>query len=377
MKPVLGINLLPYYPGGQGGAEVYIRNLVQALIEFTDVVNVVLFVNQKGAKVYHPGVEGFSEIVVPGADGGRLRRIFAEQVSLPLHVRRAHVDWLFSNYVVPVLAPCKQVVNVHDMLYKVHPEWVGEQSKVWYWRAMIPASLWRVSKVFTVSESSAADIRRFFPSTRAKTHVTVEGVSRDLLDDVGEVSETQFLKRLGITKPYVLSAATFGPNKNIARLIEAFKRVRQAGVDAQLVLTGRKERGGKALDDLLTKLQLHKHVVFTNFVSASELAALYRNAHVHVMPSMFEGFGLSVIEAQHFGCPVACSNVTSLPEVAGPGAALFDPLDVDDMANVVTRLLKDADERAALRQAGFANVQRYTWRQAALDLVAVAVGETR
>jgi glycosyltransferase involved in cell wall biosynthesis len=369
----LGLNLFAYYPDRHGGAEIYMRNIVCALAAAPASCDLVLFVREDTRGLYQPRGRRLEEVVLPTARDSRRLRLL-EQLLLPRAVDRASVDVLFSNYVVPVSSRVPHIVNVHDLLYRDHPECVEPAGKLLYSRLFIPLSLRRAKRVLTVSLASAARLRSLFPWVSPKLAVTVEGVDDELATvHVGEDEVRSTLSALGISRPYLLSAATLGPNKNTARLLEAFQSVRSQCPELSLVLTGRRDQAG-SLATRTTELGLREAVVFTDFVSRRALAALYLGATAHVMPSIYEGFGLSVIEAQHFGCPVACSNVTSLPEVAGGAALLFDPYDVRSISEALLALCTDAPLRATLAAAGRRNVERYTWERAAIDVLASAEG---
>ena len=370
MALTIGINTLPYTPGGQGGAEVWLANVLQALAEQPTPHRFVVFCNPSGAGRYAP--PGWGEVVVPVPVGaGRIARVIAEQALLPLVVARRGVDCLFSNYVAPVLASCAQVVNIHDMLFRVHPEYI-EWAKLVYWRALIPRTARAARVILTDSRHSARQIARFMPHAARKIRVTTAAVKRSL---ASITPAADALQRLGVRTPYVLSAGSFARHKNMPRLIDAFGRLATRRPDVSLVLIGSASRPDSIahmarLREQTRATGLAERIRFTGFVSETDLAGLYGGASVFVLPSLFEGFGLPVLEAQHFGCPVVCSSAASLPEVAGDGARLVDPRDSAALASAIEQVIADDAERKRLVDLGRANLTRWTWEAAARDVVA-------
>lgn len=376
MNTKIGINLLPYSPNQQGGAEVYIRNLIWNLADDAFQQNTfVLFVTPRSKGKYLPESSNFKEVVLPGwLDKSRILRIIGEQFILPVFTMKQGIDVLFSNYVGSFLSPKKQVINIHDMLYKRLPHMI-EKAKLLYWQIMIPVSIKKSQCVMTVSHSSAKDISFYFPSSKEKLFVTVEGVSRDLLcwqSVASSVAKAEF----NLPESYILSSATFGKHKNILTLVKAFAQISEHYPNIKLVLTGGANTGDAAkerakLKEYIVSRNLTEAVLFTGYVPEKMLVSLYKGATVYVIPSFYEGFGLSVIEAQYFGVPVICSDAEALLEIGGDAVLSVPALSEDDFANAISFLLDNDEERVRLREVGFENVKRYSWHQAALDFVRI------
>jgi glycosyltransferase involved in cell wall biosynthesis len=184
-------------------------------------------------------------------------------------------------------------------------------------------------------------------------------------------------RKYGISPPYVLYLGTLQPRKNLVRLIEAFREIGKStnGPSAvQLVLAGKK---GWLCDDILARakaLGIGEQVVLTGYVEEVDLAALYSGAELFVMPSLYEGFCLPVLEAMACGTPVVCSNVSSLPKVAGEAALLFDPRNVRAMAEAIERVLANTDLRRSLVARGYARARSFTWARCAEQVLAVLEG---
>jgi glycosyltransferase involved in cell wall biosynthesis len=366
----IGINLLPYSPGGQGGAEVYISNVVKAFGKID--LRAEFFIIGVGESLKEYGFTGrnFRFVKVPGLFGSsRLSRVAAEQAILPLLCLKYRLDCLVSNYVVPLLAPTVNVVVVHDLLYKAYPR-IFEPTKLAYWGRMIPASIARSRAVVTVSNFSKNEIKKSFPEAAPRLFVTVEGVRPSLLGHKAPVVEES---SFGVQRPYILCVSSYGRHKNVRALVEAFALISPRHPNLSLVLVGsaktpdaREYKSG--IDKIVTKAGLSEKVKYIGYVSDNTLAWLYKNASALVLPSLYEGFGLPIIEAQSFGCPVACSNVASMPEVAGKGAVTFDPFSVDFIAKALEEIITQPELKRSLQQAGYENVKRFSWEQAAKEL---------
>ena len=180
----------------------------------------------------------------------------------------------------------------------------------------------------------------------------------------------QIVERYGITQPFVLYVSRIEhPGKNHCRLVAAMERLRKVQMARgdephQLVLVGSRWNGAEAVDAEIAKLQMGDAVVFPGFVEDEDLPSFYAAADLFVFPSLFEGFGIPPLEAMAAGTPVCASNQGSIPEVVGAAAALFDPYDVDAIARSMDDVLADESRRRDMRQAGYAQIQRFSWSAA-------------
>ena len=173
---------------------------------------------------------------------------------------------------------------------------------------------------------------------------------------------------MGVRFPYVLGVGNLQPRKNLLRLVEAFSRLkRNTGLPHQLVLVGRAKWKESDLFDAIRKAGVESHVLFPGYLPDEDLVTLYAHADMFVYPSLYEGFGLPVLEAMACGVPVVTSNVTSIPEVAGDAAVLVDPLDVAALTGAIGRVLSDEALRRALREKGPRRAAHFSWKQTALQ----------
>ncbi|WP_233248414.1 glycosyltransferase family 1 protein [Desulfonatronum sp. SC1] len=370
----VGLNLLYLLPGIVGGTETYAAGLVRGLAEVDDGLEYVVFLNRESADWPLPDIPAFQRVVCPVRASSRVRRLLYEQFRLPALARRHGVDVLHSlGYVAPVLGRCPGVVTIHDMNTKGH----GRSMPLF--KRLTLAFLVRLSaraarQVITVSEFSRQEIHRHLGLPLERIHVVHEA---PLPPEWGRSSESArqeessqpvswastFQPSLKSDTPYILAFASQSPHKNIPRLIEAFARI-ATSVPHHLVLAGHLPGDG-AVDRAIGRWDIAHRVRLTGYLPRPEVDRLLSEAALFAFPSLYEGFGLPVLEAQAAEVPVACANRGALPEVAGEGAVFFDPENALDMAATLAHALTDEDLRANLIALGRLNLERFSWTEAA------------
>ncbi len=293
---------------------------------------------------------------------------------LPLAMRRDGVDLHFSpSYFLPLFKVCPSVVTVHDLTFKVHPEWFAADRRFLFddlfWREVR-----RAERIITVSEHSKRDIVEVLgvdPTRVTVIPLAPDARFRPLSDE--KVLDT-VRERYGLRPGFLFTVGSIHTRRNLERLIEAVAVAREeTGRELQLLILGTPAPFTPPVDIQGTarRCGMEHLVIHLEYVTEEELLCLYNACGLFVYPSLYEGFGLPVVEAMACGVPVACSRVTSLPEVAGEAAAYFDPLDVRDMARVLASLVADPEERERLSRAGLARVARFSWRRAAEETLRV------
>lgn len=320
-------------------------------------------------------------VCVPAAFGAPFASICWTQAGLPaLSAMRGH-DVLFlpaANRRVPFAAAAPTVGVVHD-LAGFHVEGKYDPARMAYIRHVLPALVGRLTHVITVSEASKRDIVAFtrVPADR----VTVIPLAADLAAFSPERRAgalPALARRLTLPRRYILYVSRIEhPAKNHVRLIAAFERLKDAGLPHALVLAGPDRERAHEVHRRAAASRYADAIHFTGFLDGADLPDLYRGADCVVIPSLFEGFGLPVLEAMASGVPVACSDGGSLPEVAGRAAIVFDPYDEGDMASAIHRLLTDPDARERCRAAGLHRVQQYSWDRTASATWRVIEGVAR
>ncbi len=298
-------------------------------------------------------------------------RVVWEQVVQPWALRRARVDLVHGPvFVGPLLTPCPTVVTVHDLSFLRYPHFFRPANRL-YLRVFTRASVHRARRVIAVSNHAAEETVRLLGVDRRRIDVIYHGVDPALRPLPPEEVET-FRRREGLPERFVLYVGTLEPRKNLIRLVEAFATLRPAALRPApiLILAGARGWYFRDLFARVEQLGLRDRVLFPGYVPSDRLALWYNAATVFAYPSLYEGFGMPVVEAQACGTPVLTSDRSALPEAAGDGALLVNPEDVEAIAEGLRRMLTDEPLRAELKRRGLAHAARFTWQKTAADTVA-------
>ena len=257
----------------------------------------------------------------------------------------------------------KRVTTIHDAIPLVTPQLQPLATRLIF-RTLIPAARYSADAVITVSQAAAQDIRHYAGIPAHKLHVTPNGIRPEPTPSPEQCEAC--LQRLDIQRPYLLYVGNLAPRKNLARVLEAFMQLQQDS-DApeaalQLVIVG---PASWRAHETFALAEQSAQVRFTDYVSDEDLQVLYHRASALVFPSLYEGFGLPVLEAMQQGTPVITSNTSSLPEVAGDAALLVDPEDSQAIAAAVRRIISDPAYSAALVAKGRERVKQFSWQTTA------------
>jgi glycosyltransferase involved in cell wall biosynthesis len=340
----IGVNALYLIPGGVGGTEIYLRNLLRGLAAVDAANEYVVFTNRETDEDLVPQAANFRWAPQPVRARVRPWRILWEQTGLPLAVRHERVDVLFNpGFTMPVLCSCPSVTVFHDLQHKRHPEYF-RWFDLPFWRLLLWASVRQSRALIAPSEATRADLRKFYDVDATVVH---HGVEPEFFE-VGRRREP---------KDYFLCVSTLHPHKNIERLIRAHARMQNA---PELVIAGLRGFQTREIERIA-----RRGVRLTGWVPREELYELYRGARGFVYPSTFEGFGMPVLEAMAAGVPVTCSRIPPLMEVAGEWASYFDPGKEGEIQAALEKLGSEAPLGARERAGEF------TWEKAARETLAV------
>lgn len=361
---LIGIDASRAVTAQRTGTETYSLHLIRALLNLGSGHRFRLYINGR-ANLSSP----YTEVEIRSIPFPRLwthLRLSAEMALRP-------PDVLFvPAHVIPLLHPAASVVTVHDLGYLHYPQ----SHRTWDRRYLDWSTRWSAQQAAAVLVDSAAtgrDLAQAYGISAAKIHVVYLGRDESLrrVEDLDLVARTRARYNLG--ERYLLYVGTLQPRKNLVRVVEAFARViSQLDLsDVRLVLAGKKGWSYDALFARVSQLGLDDRVVFPGYVADEDLPALLSGAIAFVYPSLYEGFGIPVLEAGACGVPVITSNTSSLPEVAGDAAILVDPHDVDAIADAMSRIIADEALRAELARRGLENVERFSWEKCARETLAV------
>ncbi len=364
----IGINLLYLLPGIVGGTETYAAGLLQGLAEINKQDEFIIYTNRESENWPIPEESNFTRVVCPVWAKKRNRRYLFEQLHLPKLLIRHRIDLVHSlGYVIPLRSSCRSVVSILDIVYNYPGAYSFLKRQIL--RILILASARRADHILTISENSRKQIISQFHVQPEK--VTVSLLAHKKRENDSEQKWIELKSRLGITKDYIMAFSSFSPSKNIPMLLKTFARLqKELNKKINLVLVGHKPGRGISLNDLTIALNLQESVVFTGYLSDNDLSLVLNHATVFVFPSLYEGFGLPVLEAMSSGIPTVCSNVASLPEVAGDAALFFNPISLDEITNALKSLMTNSNLRNELIIKGYKNVKRFSWA----DTAAITMG---
>ncbi len=326
----IGINALYLIPGGVGGTEIYLRELLAAMARIDTSNEYYVFTNFETGADLVPKQANFHWKPQAVRASFRPARILWEQIVLPVEASRYRIDVLFNpGFTSPVFTPIRCVTVFHDLQHKRHPEhfrWFDLP----FWNLLLWASARKASRIVAVSQATASDLERFYPFTRGRVSVIHHGVDPAF-----------FMLDRSHIEPFVLCVSTLHPHKNLDRLIRAFARRKR---EYRLVIAGMRGFFAGELEKLIAELRAD--VELTGWIPRKDLMRLFERARAFVYPSTFEGFGMPVLEALAAQLPVACSDIPVLREVAGDCALYFDPMSEDEIDRALDVVGRDGRERA-------------------------------
>lgn len=345
-----------------GGTQTYFLRLISGLLEVGAEHDFIVFLNKDGAAEFSQSAPNLAIEVCPVHGKHRLRRLLWENVVLGPRARALRLDIVHSlGYLSPFRLETKSVVTILDLIHYLYPKDIPA-SKRYLWRFLLPSTLRRVDRIITISESVKADLAGIFPHAERKAIAIPLAADRYLFHP--RVQKTRERRTPDGTRT-ILAVASMSAHKNLSVLIRAISQLRREGAQLRLVLVGQHSQATVELQKLARELDLLDVLEFTGHVSEDALVRLYQEAAVMVFPSLYEGFGLPPLEAMACGCPVIASSSSSIPEVVGDAALLFDPHDTNALASHLRTILGSEELRASLVTRGYDNVARFSWADTA------------
>lgn len=362
----VGVDLLFIQPGRNRGTETYVQGLLRGL-GVREGLELVLFTNQLNHSQFSE-VRGVRRRRCSISGSNRLQRIVFQQTVLPRLAKAERCDLLFCpGYLAPVFSSIKTVVAIHDTQFIDVPGSIPAGQRLAY-RAIVPLGARRAKAIITISSFSKG---RIVEALKIKPErVAVTYLAPKSFDERGlsSMEERVFVEKHLLTRPYFLSVSNQNPHKNISGLIKAFVEFKATtGAEIDLVFAGSNLSAAERNSGISSRNDIR----FLGYINDAELAVAYRRSRAFVLASFYEGFGLPIVEAMANGVPVACSNRASLPEVAGDAALLFDPGCNKSIGDAFGTLFLDRERVRQLVDAGYQNLNRFSWDKCATETYAV------
>jgi len=352
------------------GMGVYTRGLLRSLSKIDKTNDYDVILNEDRKEAFVPGQDNFHKIYTSITYSSYFTRDFWEQVYLPILLKKYQVDVYHGpNYILPIFSDKKMVLTVYDTIS--FSNWYKSISR-YRVQKLLSLSSKRADRIIAGSENSKKDIIAILGIPEEKIKVIYIGVDKEykVINDPSKLNVVR--AKHNISKKFILHVGSMSPRKNIPRLIEAYSKLPlELLKEYELVLVGGKSWRSGEIVAKIEQLGLRNGVIFTDFVEEDDLPLLMNAASLLAFPSLYEGFGIPPLEAMACGVPVVASNVSSIPEVVGDAALLFDPYNVEEMTALICEVLTDEELRDDLVRRGFERVKGFSWGKAAQETLAV------
>jgi len=355
----IGINVLFIAPGSMGGSETYIRNLIDGFQEIDSDNEYIIFTSQENDSTFIiPVKSNFHKVMLPCKSKG-IKRVLLEQFLLPYLIRKHKLDVVFyPGGISCIFSRIPAVLTIHDLHHLHYPSSFSWGQRL-YRSIFLPRSVQRVNKITTPSEFTATDVVKHLNVDMKKITVIYLSVKDKQFFETNNHQDKEIYKKYDLSQPYVLSVASTYPHKNLDGLLSACIILHRRGFKFNLVLVGTHMSFDSTLKKLIDSSFIKDHVKVLGYVPDADLPALYRGAIVYAFPSMFEGFGLPLLEAMMSGIPIVASNRGSLPEI-GTDAAMFVEPDPKSISEGIESLLSNGALRTEMRGRGFNRAKQFS-----------------
>jgi len=370
--PTIGIDYTPAHEQG-GGIGRYVRELVNSLLAQTNSsIDYRLFVAGAFPSDLPRLVNSRSAWKTTPITPIWLARLWHRlHFPLPIETFLGRVDLYHATDFVlpPTLSRTRTLLTVHDLSFVRVPESASPSLKV-YLDHVVPLSARKADYILADSQATKDDLIDIYGLSEQKISVLLSGVNQSFnrVEDVVGLLTIRKKYKIG-NEPYIFTVGTVQPRKNYARLIESLAQLRSKGYDLQVVIAGGKGWLEDPIYETMNRTRMKDHVRFIGFADESDLPSLYSGAICFAFPSLYEGFGLPILEAMRCGTPVITSNISSLPEVAGNAALTINPYDIDELTDALEKIISDSVLRDTLIKKGYERVQQFTWESSAQKLV--------
>ncbi|RMD60365.1 glycosyltransferase family 1 protein [Candidatus Parcubacteria bacterium] len=353
------------------GTGTYALNLAAALMQANSEHELVVFCSMDWVDWLAERRNGHPVAIHGVRPGSAARRIFWEQALFPQTLKRRGVDMLHAlAFSAPVMGRLPTVVTVHDLAFRRYPATLPLYKRLYY-EAVFTRSLRRACRIITISEAVRAEIIHTFDIPPEKVVAIPLGVDEVFLSPPSDERVAHVCRKFGIEPPFLLAVGTLEPRKNLLMLLRAFCDAKQRDPEFphKLVLVGK--QGWLRNREFSDLVRSSHEILLTGYVPQEELPALYAGAEIFLFPSLYEGFGLPLLEAFASGVPVLASDIPVHREVCGEAAVLIPPTQTDLWRDTILALTRDKWMREELRTRGAKRVRQFSWKKTAEKTLAV------
>ena len=350
----------------RAGLGRYAEELARALVDLAAGDAIGLFYTDPQGRIPAPPLDALPRRTLRWpTKPWRLSALVSSYTHFPMDGLLGEADIFHATeHLLPYLRRVRSVFTLHDLIFLKYPETHLPLNR-WFLSLMMPRFLRQADAIICISQWTKADAVRAYGLDPAKLVVIPEGVDPRFRPIKDSESLADVRTRYRLPDHFILCVGTIEPRKNLVTLWEAYRRLRQAGRSEKIVVVGRKGWLYEETFARLRELGLEDDVIFPGYVAEEDLLVFYSLATCFCFPSLYEGFGLPPLEAMASGCPVVCSNSSSLPEVCGDAALLVPPTEVAGFASALERVLDHPELRADLRERGLRQAARFSWHEAA------------
>jgi len=367
---IIGIDASRAFIEKRTGIEEYSYQIIRHLRNKLDSAQVVLYIRGEQESVIRK--QGF---ILPKNWKVRIIRFpyLWTQLGLSLELLFHPVDILFiPAHVVPAIHPKNTVVTIHGLEYEFFPEGYSFWARL-YMRWSIKLSCRWAKKIIAVSKNTKKDLINMYKVPESKIEVIYEGTD---LVQTSKFKVQSFISKLKVEKPYLLFIGRLEKRKNIEGILETYKILKEKyKIPHKLILAGKPGYGHENIMYKASCIKDKKDIIIPGFIKDEEKLELIKNADVFLFPTLYEGFGLPILEAQVLGVPVVTSNISSLPEVGGDSVVYVNSHKPEEIAKATFKLIQDKDLREDMVKKGYENIKRFSWEKCADEISEVLKGK--
>jgi len=362
----IGINLLFLIPGKVGGTEIFARNIITELSNLDKINTYFLYLNDENMSLFEGLPKNFKIVHCKFNAIKRFKRVIWEQLILPFQCYFNKLDVLHSlGYTAPILTHCPKVTSIYDLNYHFFPEDFTIVN-LFVFKILIPLVAFTSKKIVVHSYKTKRDMISVFKLPASKIVVEYGGVSSNFYKNYTKKQVIDKLKKYKVPYPFIFSAATSHPHKNLKSLVMAYKYlVNKYNIKHKLLLLGFSGRGQGEIENLLSDEILKDRVIFTGWVDPYDMPYFYKAADIFVFPSLYEGFGLPLVESMAAGVPLITSNASCIPEIVKDGGLIVNTKNHVKLAEAIRKVINNKMLSNKLIKKGVDRSKIFDWSRLA------------